>query len=116
MATEDQPVSTRIDSELNEQLEQLADRNGRDKSDVIEDCLRRGVQDRDWTRNLVPIFKEATSTSIWFALLMPVLMLFFTGYSITQAFVAAMVFVMVGVASMLLTVHFADGDPDEVFG
>lgn len=115
MASERKTLSTKVDPEIAQEVETIADERGEDKSKILRDVIERGVEDRHWTRHLAPIFKEACSVSTAFAFLVPLLMLFFTDHSMRDAFLLAMVFTMLAVAAALIAIYFAE-DPDEVFG
>lgn len=115
MASERKTLSAKVDPEVAQEVEQLAEQRDATKSDILEDVIRRGVEDRHWTRHLAPIFKEACNVSTAFAFLVPLLMLFFTDHSIEDAFLLAMVFTIIAVAAALIAIYFAE-DPDEVFG
>lgn len=115
MASERKTLSTKVDPEIAQEVEQIADEKNEDKSKILRDVIERGIEDRHWTRHLAPIFKEATNVSAAFALLVPLLMLFFTDHALEDAALLAGVFTMVSVAAALLAINFAE-DPDEVFG
>lgn len=115
MASERRTLSTKVAPETAQEVERLAEEKEADKSEILRDVIQRGIEDRKWTRHLAPICKEATNVSFAFALLVPLIMLFFTDHPIQDAILLGMIFTIVGAAAMMLTIYFAE-DPDEVFG
>lgn len=115
MATDSDTLGAHVPRDLAEEVENIAEERGESKSKVVQDLVERGIEDRHWTRHLAPIFKEAMNVSLSFALLVPLLMLFFTDHALHDAVLLGMVFTVVGTVAMLLAMHFAE-DQDELFG
>lgn len=115
MGADKQTLGTKVDPELYQEVQEIAEERDTDVSEVVRRLVKRGLDDREWWRHLAPITQEASRISFAFSVLTPILTLFFTDHSMGEAVQLFFIFAFVGLIGLLLTIHFAE-DPDELMG